>query len=119
MGSVLTLSVMLQVGGFTFSCGFIEWKSHPRVSQSHLSYDTLKKRAAGDDPNFRMSPGAYLLCSAQASSKSTFFSQLLVSKRYQFAGAATAVITNPIWVVKVRMFTTRADSPTAYRSLLG
>ena len=28
-------------------------------------------------------------------------------------------MTNPIWVVKVRMFTTRADSPTAYRSLWG
>lgn len=29
------------------------------------------------------------------------------------------MMTNPIWVVKVRMFTTRADSPTAYRSLWG
>ncbi|KAG1747304.1 mitochondrial carrier domain-containing protein [Suillus lakei] len=63
-----------------------------------LFYNMLKKRAAGDDPNYRMSPGAYLLCSAQAS-------------------AATAIMTNPIWVVKVRMFTTRADSPTSYRSL--
>jgi len=26
-------------------------------------------------------------------------------------------MTNPIWVVKVRMFTTRAGSPTSYRSL--
>jgi len=58
----------------------------------------LKKRAAGDDPSFVMSSGAYLLCSAQAS-------------------AVTAMMTNPIWVVKVRMFTTRADSPVAYRNL--
>ncbi|KAG2038504.1 mitochondrial carrier domain-containing protein [Suillus americanus] len=63
-----------------------------------LFYNMLKKRAFGDDPNYRMSPGAYLLCSAQAS-------------------AVTAIMTNPIWVVKVRMFTTRADSPTSYRSL--
>ncbi|KAG5634690.1 hypothetical protein H0H81_001095 [Sphagnurus paluster] len=26
-------------------------------------------------------------------------------------------MTNPLWLVRVRMFTTRADSPTAYRSL--
>ncbi|KZT27068.1 mitochondrial carrier [Neolentinus lepideus HHB14362 ss-1] len=63
-----------------------------------LFYNMLKKRAAGDDPNYRMSAGQYLLCSAEAS-------------------AVTAMITNPIWVVKVRMFTTQADSPTAYRSL--
>lgn len=30
----------------------------------------LKKRATGEDPSFKMSPGAYLLCSAQASSQS-------------------------------------------------
>ncbi|KAF9242934.1 mitochondrial carrier domain-containing protein [Melanogaster broomeanus] len=63
-----------------------------------LFYNMLKKRASGDDPSFHMSPGAYLLCSAQAS-------------------AVTAVITNPIWVVKVRMFTTRADDPTSYRGV--
>ncbi|KAF7982330.1 hypothetical protein HWV62_29034 [Athelia sp. TMB] len=63
-----------------------------------LFYNMLKKRATGDEPGFVMSPGAYLLCSAQAS-------------------AVTAVMTNPLWVVKVRMFTTRADAPTAYRGL--
>jgi solute carrier family 25 (mitochondrial folate transporter), member 32 len=26
-------------------------------------------------------------------------------------------MTNPIWVVKVRMFTTRADDPKAYRNM--
>ncbi|ETW84419.1 mitochondrial carrier protein [Heterobasidion irregulare TC 32-1] len=61
-------------------------------------YNQLKRRAFLDDPDKPLSAGQYLLCSAQAS-------------------AATAVITNPIWVVKVRMFTTRADSPTAYRGL--
>lgn len=33
-------------------------------------------------------------------------------------GAVTAIMTNPIWVVKVRMFTTQPNDPTAYRSLL-
>ena len=32
-------------------------------------------------------------------------------------GAVTAIMTNPIWVVKVRMFTTRPEDPTAYRNL--
>lgn len=32
-------------------------------------------------------------------------------------GAVTAIMTNPIWVVKVRMFTTRADNPHAYKNL--
>ncbi|EPQ59674.1 mitochondrial carrier [Gloeophyllum trabeum ATCC 11539] len=63
-----------------------------------LFYNMLKKRTAGDDVNYQMSAGQYLLCSAEAS-------------------AVTAVMTNPIWVVKVRMFTTRADSPMAYRGL--
>ncbi|KAI1785331.1 mitochondrial FAD carrier protein [Ganoderma leucocontextum] len=63
-----------------------------------LFYHMLKQRASSGDPNYKLSPGAYLLCSAQAS-------------------AVTAIMTNPIWVVKVRMFTTRSDDPTAYRSL--
>lgn len=32
-------------------------------------------------------------------------------------GAVTAILTNPLWVVKVRMFTTNAETPTAYRNL--
>ncbi|KAI0352751.1 mitochondrial FAD carrier protein [Trametes cingulata] len=63
-----------------------------------LFYHSLKLRASGGDPNYKLSPGAYLLCSAEAS-------------------AVTAIMTNPIWVVKVRMFTTRPKDPTAYRSL--
>ncbi|OSX60487.1 hypothetical protein POSPLADRAFT_1148334 [Postia placenta MAD-698-R-SB12] len=63
-----------------------------------LFYNMLKNRAAGGDPNFKLSPGSYLLCSAEAS-------------------AVTAIMTNPLWVVKVRMFTTRAGSPDSYRGL--
>ncbi|KAH9950169.1 mitochondrial FAD carrier protein [Amylocystis lapponica] len=63
-----------------------------------LFYHMLKTRASGGDPNFKMSAGSYLLCSAEAS-------------------AVTAIMTNPIWVVKVRMFTTQRNDPTSYRGL--
>ncbi|KAF8883418.1 mitochondrial carrier domain-containing protein [Infundibulicybe gibba] len=63
-----------------------------------FSYNMLKKRASGGDITKPLSAGEYLLCSAQAS-------------------AVTAVMTNPFWLVRVRMFTTRADSPTSYRGL--
>ncbi|KAI0922052.1 hypothetical protein AcW1_004133 [Taiwanofungus camphoratus] len=63
-----------------------------------LFYNMLKTHASGGDPNYKLSPGSYLLASAEAS-------------------AVTAIMTNPIWVVKVRMFTTRAGSPESYRSL--
>ncbi|KAJ7087294.1 mitochondrial carrier domain-containing protein [Mycena belliarum] len=61
-------------------------------------YNMLKKRASDGDSSAPLSSGAILLCSAQAS-------------------AVTAIMTNPIWVVKVRMFTTQPDSPTAYRGV--
>ncbi|EJD54127.1 mitochondrial FAD carrier protein [Auricularia subglabra TFB-10046 SS5] len=63
-----------------------------------LFYTMLKKRAQDAQPDKRLSSGAFLLASAQAS-------------------AVTAVMTNPIWVVKVRMFTTAPDAPLAYRGL--
>ncbi|KAI0092496.1 mitochondrial FAD carrier protein [Irpex rosettiformis] len=62
-----------------------------------LFYNMLKSRIAGGDSS-KISAGQYLLYSAEAS-------------------AVTAIMTNPIWVVKVRMFTTRPEDPTAYRSL--
>ncbi|KZS92614.1 mitochondrial carrier [Sistotremastrum niveocremeum HHB9708] len=63
-----------------------------------LFYTALKRQMTGDDPNRQLSAGSYLLCSAQAS-------------------AVSALMTNPIWVVKVRMFTTKAGAPDSYRSL--
>ncbi|EAU82456.1 mitochondrial FAD carrier protein [Coprinopsis cinerea okayama7 len=63
-----------------------------------LFYQMLKKRAAGGDVMKPLSAPEYLLCSAQAS-------------------AVTAVITNPFWLIRVRMFATTADTPDAYRGL--
>ncbi|THV00569.1 mitochondrial carrier [Dendrothele bispora CBS 962.96] len=64
-----------------------------------LFYNMLKKRASGGDINKPLSAHEYLLCSAEAS-------------------AVTAIITNPIWVVRVRMFTSQANSPESYRGLV-
>jgi len=33
-----------------------------------------------------------------------------------FPGAVTSILTNPIWVVKIRMFTTHPKDPAAYRN---
>ncbi|KAI5122172.1 hypothetical protein M0805_007070 [Coniferiporia weirii] len=64
-----------------------------------LFYNMLKKRLSPTgDPNYKFSSGTTLLYAAEAS-------------------AVTAIMTNPIWVVKVRMFTTQANASTAYRSL--
>ncbi|KAH8829961.1 mitochondrial carrier domain-containing protein [Flagelloscypha sp. PMI_526] len=61
-------------------------------------YNILKKRASNDDPNHVLSAAQYLICSAQASS-------------------LTAVITNPLWLIRVRMFTSEPNDPGAYRGL--
>ncbi|KZV73549.1 mitochondrial carrier [Peniophora sp. CONT] len=63
-----------------------------------LFYNQLKRRASEGDLDRALSAGQYLLCSAQAS-------------------AVTAVMTNPLWVVKVRMFTAPPGSPAAYSGL--
>ncbi|EJD00884.1 mitochondrial carrier [Fomitiporia mediterranea MF3/22] len=64
-----------------------------------LFYNMLKKRMSPTgDPSYKFSSATTLLYAAEAS-------------------AVTAIMTNPIWVVKVRMFTTRIDNPVAYRSL--
>lgn len=87
---------------------------------SFTSYNMLKKRASPDgDPNTKLSSLTTLLYSAEASSQPQFYYFADLSDARLFSGAVTALMTNPIWVVKVRMFTTRRDSPTAYRGLWG
>ncbi|EJU06083.1 mitochondrial carrier [Dacryopinax primogenitus] len=72
-------------------------------------YELLKRRIAKRDPasvhvtpngghEIRLSPGGYLLASAEAS-------------------ACTAVMTNPLWVVRVRIFASRPGDPHDYGSL--
>ncbi|KAJ3570168.1 hypothetical protein NP233_g4585 [Leucocoprinus birnbaumii] len=65
-----------------------------------LFYNMLKKQAAGGDVNKPLTAAQYLICSAEAS-------------------AVTAVVTNPFWLVRVRMFASTKDSPGAYRGLWG
>lgn len=62
-----------------------------------LWYTMLKEQMNGGDKSIKLTPGQHLLASAQS-------------------GAITAVMTNPIWVVKTRMFTTRVDDKRAYRN---
>ncbi|KAH9007856.1 mitochondrial carrier domain-containing protein [Lactarius deliciosus] len=63
-----------------------------------LFYNQLKHRATVDAPDRPLSASQYLLFSAEAS-------------------AVTAILTNPIWVVKVRTFTAPPNSPAAHRGL--
>ncbi|GBC04123.1 hypothetical protein RclHR1_05520011 [Rhizophagus clarus] len=61
-------------------------------------YDLTKKRMAGGDKISKLSPLQHLSASAEA-------------------GAITAFITNPFWVVKTRMCATDRTDPGAYKGL--
>lgn len=84
----------------------------------------LKKRASGGDITKTLSAPEYLICSAQASSHIFLHDAPSASDRISrwlcfHLGAVTAVITNPLWLVRVRMFTSQVNSPNAYRGLWG
>ncbi|KAJ3492972.1 hypothetical protein NLJ89_g11124 [Agrocybe chaxingu] len=70
-----------------------------------LFYNMLKKRASGGDITKPLSAAEYLICSAQASPHFPLFPR--------------SAPFNPSYGLHrpVRMFTTRADAPTAYRGL--
>jgi hypothetical protein len=59
----------------------------------------IKKQMQGGDPTYRTSAGQHLLAAAEAS-------------------AITAMLTNPIWVAKTRIFATPSHDPRAYSGLL-
>ncbi|TYJ52146.1 hypothetical protein B9479_007271 [Cryptococcus floricola] len=61
-------------------------------------YNMIKKEMQGGDPAYKTSSGQHLLAAAEAS-------------------AITAMMTNPIWVVKTRVFGTAKNDPAAYRGL--
>ncbi|ODN77397.1 hypothetical protein L202_04581 [Cryptococcus amylolentus CBS 6039] len=63
-----------------------------------LFYNMIKKEMQGGDPAYKTSSGQHLLAAAEAS-------------------AITAMMTNPIWVVKTRVFGTAKNDPAAYRGL--
>ncbi|KAM0745738.1 putative flavin-adenine dinucleotide transporter [Meredithblackwellia eburnea MCA 4105] len=63
-----------------------------------LWYTMIKARKDGGDPSVKLSAGQHLLASAES-------------------GVITAVMTNPLWVVKTRMFTTSPGSPNAYKNV--
>ncbi|ORY32165.1 putative flavin-adenine dinucleotide transporter [Naematelia encephala] len=63
-----------------------------------LFYNMIKKQMQHGDPSFRATGGQFLLAAAEAS-------------------AITAMLTNPIWVVKTRIFGTPKSDPTAFRGL--
>ena len=82
----------------------------------------LKKRySPTGDPNYKFSSLTTLMYSAEAS-------ELISGDPCTCGtilhyppptGAVTALMTNPIWVVKVRLFTTKQGAPQAYRGLWG
>jgi solute carrier family 25 (mitochondrial folate transporter), member 32 len=88
------------------------------------SYNQLKRRATLDAPDRPLSASQYLLYSAEASCASFLPSCLLPAPLilpfvFFYLGAVTAILTNPIWVVKVRTFTAPPHSPAAHRGLWG
>ncbi|GAA5836390.1 hypothetical protein JCM3766R1_003506 [Sporobolomyces carnicolor] len=64
-----------------------------------LWYTDFKKRMVNGDESKKLNAGQHLVASASS-------------------GIVTAVLTNPLWVVKTRMYTTSRSSPRAYTGVL-
>ncbi|KAJ9116036.1 hypothetical protein QFC20_000705 [Naganishia adeliensis] len=64
-----------------------------------LFYNLIKKQMQGSDPTYQTTSSQHLLAAAEAS-------------------AVTAMLTNPIWVVKTRVFASTLQKPTPYKGLI-
>ncbi|KAI5452538.1 mitochondrial FAD carrier protein flx1 [Naganishia albida] len=64
-----------------------------------LFYNLIKKQMQGSDPSYQTTSSQHLLAAAEAS-------------------AVTAMLTNPIWVVKTRVFASTLQNPTPYKGLI-
>jgi solute carrier family 25 folate transporter 32 len=83
---------------------------------SVISYNVLKKRGSEGGEGGELTSGQTLLYAAEASQSCPVPSDPHEVANIVLSGAATAILTNPIWVVKIRMFTTHPNDPTAYRN---
>ena len=72
----------------------------------------LKER--GSEGGAELTSGKTLLYAAEASQFYPVLSGSHEVVDLAFLGAVTSILTNPIWVVKIRMFTTHPSDPTAY-----
>lgn len=84
----------------------------------------IKKQMQGGDPSYRTSSGQHLLAAAEASEPlslqgSTRGTLDLLEDEANPVGAVTAMLTNPIWVVKTRVFATGKNDPKAFKGLWG
>lgn len=86
-------------------------------------YTDFKKRLSANskDSNVKLNAGQHLLASASSGNPPTTTERERDWSVNWFpwrkTGVVTAIITNPLWVVKTRMYTTRANSPLAYRGV--
>ena len=124
---VRTSPVMQAVGGYTFSCCVFSFSPFAQTAlnifcscfwtvitsssvarRSARRTDLSRPRSTSSIPPKRVR--IFLLVSPCLIPSPTLSLSLC-------KGAATAILTNPIWVVKVRTFTAPSNSPAAHRGL--